>query len=364
MAYVVTKDPYRHQVREKIGGKVHVVCMYRTREEADAHVANFRLKNSVGAKVAASQGKVPMRAALEAYKAIKEAAKTKDDDPEPGRIQRWLDDEKNYGWLVGKELGFVTVQDIDDYIILRDDEVSPGTISRELNILRALFKWAKKEYGIRHWENPVEGCNRPSAQDARDRVLSKEEHDRLLNTCTASQSPMLKAAFVLAYETAIRRGELTQILWSDVVFGDDHSYVKLRASTTKTRVARSVPLSATAVAMLREIQVWQSLRSEREEALRARRDDKADVYDFRYVLSGVTPRSIGQAFRKACKAAEVEDMHFHDLRHCATTNLAQHLELVDLMKVTGHKDTKMLARYYNPTGAMLAAKLHASMSAK
>jgi integrase len=42
------------------------------------------------------------------------------------------------------------------------------------------------------------------------------------------------------------------------------------------------------------------------------------------------------------------DLHFHDLRHEATTRLAEKLTMHQLMKVTGHKSTRMLARYYHP----------------
>ncbi len=51
------------------------------------------------------------------------------------------------------------------------------------------------------------------------------------------------------------------------------------------------------------------------------------------------------------------DLHFHDLRHEATTRLAEKLEMHELMKVTGHKTTRMLARYYHPRAADLAKKL-------
>jgi integrase len=51
------------------------------------------------------------------------------------------------------------------------------------------------------------------------------------------------------------------------------------------------------------------------------------------------------------------DLHFHDLRHEATSRLAEKLQLHELMKVTGHKGTRMLARYYHPRAEDLARKL-------
>jgi len=64
-----------------------------------------------------------------------------------------------------------------------------------------------------------------------------------------------------------------------------------------------------------------------------------------------------QSWTRACKRADIEGLTFHDLRHEATSRLAEKLALHELMKVTGHKDTKMLARYYHPRAEDLAKKL-------
>ena len=53
----------------------------------------------------------------------------------------------------------------------------------------------------------------------------------------------------------------------------------------------------------------------------------------------------------------LENLTFHDLRHEATTRLAEKLQLHELMRVTGHKDTRMLVRYYHPRAEDLAKKL-------
>jgi integrase len=51
------------------------------------------------------------------------------------------------------------------------------------------------------------------------------------------------------------------------------------------------------------------------------------------------------------------DLHFHDLRHEGTSRLADKLAMHELMKVTGHKSSRMLSRYYHPKASDLAAKL-------
>jgi len=59
----------------------------------------------------------------------------------------------------------------------------------------------------------------------------------------------------------------------------------------------------------------------------------------------------------AVKRAGIDDLKFHDLRHEATSRLAEKLALHELMKVTGHGSIRMLARYYHPRAEDMAKKL-------
>jgi len=57
-------------------------------------------------------------------------------------------------------------------------------------------------------------------------------------------------------------------------------------------------------------------------------------------------RSVGTAFRRACRKLEIDDLHFHDLRHEGTSRLFEAgFSIEHVSPVTGHKDWKMLRRY-------------------
>jgi site-specific recombinase XerD len=57
-------------------------------------------------------------------------------------------------------------------------------------------------------------------------------------------------------------------------------------------------------------------------------------------------KSIGTNFRRTCVEAGITDLHFHDLRHEATSRLFEAgLTIEQVPLVTGHKDWKMLKRY-------------------
>ncbi|MCO1344512.1 IS481 family transposase [Burkholderia multivorans] len=51
------------------------------------------------------------------------------------------------------------------------------------------------------------------------------------------------------------------------------------------------------------------------------------------------------------------DLRFHDLRHEATSRLASIFPMHELAKITGHRDPRMLMRYYHPSAEDLAKRL-------
>lgn len=61
---------------------------------------------------------------------------------------------------------------------------------------------------------------------------------------------------------------------------------------------------------------------------------------------GVRPDSISQPFDRICKAADIEGLTFHDLRHEATSRLFERgLNPMGVAAMTGHKTLQMLKRY-------------------
>lgn len=72
-----------------------------------------------------------------------------------------------------------------------------------------------------------------------------------------------------------------------------------------------------------------------------------------------------KAYEAGCEEAGVAphpqilvDLHFHDLRHVATTRLAKLVpNVIELAAITGHRDLRMLKRYYHPDAKDLAKKL-------
>ena len=120
-------------------------------------------------------------------------------------------------------------------------KVTPATVKRDLVLLGHVFEVARKEWGI-FVHNPVRDIKLPSGGRPRDRRLRPGEEPRLLTACREARN-----CWLLALETAMRQGELLRLRWE---------YIDLNRRTahlpdTKNGEARTVPLSSTAVAVLR-----------------------------------------------------------------------------------------------------------------
>lgn len=58
------------------------------------------------------------------------------------------------------------------------------------------------------------------------------------------------------------------------------------------------------------------------------------------------PKTIGAAFTRACRVLEIEDLHFHDLRHEATSRLFETgYSIVEVQQFTLHDSWGTLSRY-------------------
>ncbi len=227
--------------------------------------------------------------------------------------------------------------DIARYRDQRLRKVSSATVKRELGILGHVFEVARKEWGI-HIGNPVREVKLPANGKARERRLragqdgeENEEH-RLLHACQKARNPSLLPIVRLALETAMRRGEMIQLRWEHIDLNRRIAHLP----DTKNGDSRTVPLSPTAVRVLRSLP--RSLH------------DK--------VFPGLTTEAIQRSFVRATRRAKLKDLRFHDLRHEATTRLFEKgLNIMEVASITGHKDLRMLRRYTHLNAEDLAKKL-------
>ena len=200
----------------------------------------------------------------------------------------------------------------------RNGKLKGATLNRDVACLKTILRRALLNRQIDR--NPIEGVKR-FKEDSRNRTLEPEEYERLLEHSSLHLRPIIQ----LAYLTGMRRGEIIGLRWDQVDF--KNKMIALEADDTKTQEKREVPLDDEMVSILQRI---------------PRVLGCPNVFTYR----GKPVDSCRTAFYDARRKAGIGDFRFHDLRHCAITNLRK-AGVSDsvIMSISGHKTYAMFKKY-------------------
>ncbi|MCY1528801.1 Phage integrase family protein [compost metagenome] len=265
-----------------------------------------------------------------------------------------------------------------DMASYRDQRLAEGlaaaTVRRELALISHVFTIARKEWRMESLSNPVELIRQPSVDDARDRrllcaavwmfrdgTLICEHLDELEMICRYARSIELPQIVQFAVETGMRRSEIAGLMRANVDVKKRTAMLPL----TKNGSARGVPLSSRAVEIVKsqpkrdDGRVFKSqpdtITKAFNDAVAGARQAYAEGLSLRLEHEGLAQEGINQLTNND---PFLVDLRFHDLRHEATSRLAEIFPLHELTKITGHQDTRMLLRYYHPKIEDLAKKLN------
>lgn len=233
-------------------------------------------------------------------------------------------------------LGAITPEHLAAWRDDRLKEVAPGTVLREIALLRSVFEVARREW---RWveKNPVKDIRSPSKPQHRERVITLPEIKATLRAleyrpgvAPRSITQVVALTFLAALRTGMRASEITALTWPDY----RKTYARLH--TSKTGAARDVPLSSKARRIFEA----------------ARGFDPVRVFP-------VAPQTRDVIFRRARKRAGLDGFTFHDARHTAATWIANSgkWSMLELCKAFGWRDPKHALIYFNPTATDLAGKL-------
>jgi len=235
-----------------------------------------------------------------------------------------------------KLLQDISVKDVEEFRRVRGADRSQSTVNIDHSILKHMLKHAmKRDYLTRNVATLVAS---PKPKNARDRVLTAEEWDRLYRAAPEWYRPVL----VVAYQTGMRLEEILGMVWEWVDL--DKRRIFLPGSETKNGRDREVPMTPTVHSLLRALRHQGGVAKMR--GLVFLKDGKRINHSYR-------------TMRRACEDAQIENFVFHDLRHCAVTNLADSgVDIEMIMKIVGHSSVDMFLRYRK----VKAEKLDAAMA--
>ncbi len=170
------------------------------------------------------------------------------------------------------------------------------------------------------------------------RYYSEADIDRLVAAIEASATNdrirrgdprWLIPVIRFAVETGLRRGELVNLRWEDIMFDTSRMLVRNRDGfKTKSGSDRSVPLSTTAVRIL---------------------DGLPRTHELVFVTSSgrpIYPNYLARLFRKYASDLGLQDTSIHALRHTACSRLANRGVPVEVIRrFAGHSSIMVTMKY-------------------
>ena len=198
---------------------------------------------------------------------------------------------------------------------------SEATCNRELSMLRTAFHLGRKctppKVGMVPYFPMVAEVH------IRQGFLTDEQYESLRDALPDYLRPL----FVTAYFTGVRRGELLAIRWNQVDW--EQEFITLGSGETKNGYSRGVPI------LDGDMRFWLEWAQK-----------QGDGCDSIFQRDGVPIREFRRTWVKACAAAGVPDLKFHDLRRTAVRNMRRAgVPQVVRMRISGHRTDSMERRY-------------------
>ncbi len=226
-------------------------------------------------------------------------------------------------------------------------KVDEGYAMASANFLHVVFSHMYRL--ARQWDvpgaatNPLTGIKHFEANNARDRYLNAAETERLRKAIEESENSQLRYFIPLLLLTGVRKSELIHAEWKDL----DLEQRRWRVPLAKSGKARHIPLSTDAIDILNRVPRWEGCP---------------------YVLPNPRSKkpfsSFYLAWDNARKKAGLADVHLHDLRHTAASNMVnagQSLYVVG--QVLGHTRPTTTQRYAHLSQEALLAAVDAGAKA-
>jgi len=206
--------------------------------------------------------------------------------------------------------------------------VTKSTVNRELAIMKKMFNlsidWKLAT------ENPVKKVKFFSEKDnLKERILTKEEEDRLL----VASAEHLKPILIAALNTGMRLGEILSLKWGQIDFEKE----LVRVEKTKSGKIRYVNIN--------------SVLSKTLENLKA--ENGEGEFLFTNPETGQPLKDVKTAFKSACRRANIKNLRFHDLRHTFASRLVESgVDLITVKELLGHSTVKITERYTHPNQSL------------
>lgn len=181
----------------------------------------------------------------------------------------------------------------------------------------------------------------PPAWTPNDRRLEDGDEQKLYDAAKTGYAHKETWPLIIGFalETAARCQEVALAEWEHVSFENRVWWIP--PENVKISKGRKIPLSLRATEILRHLHARKPAGEEK------------------IFPQWKTPKALSKAFHRLAVRAKIPEVHFHTLRHEATSRLFEKgtLDMMEVATITGHSEMKTLQRYTHLTGSKLVDKM-------
>ncbi|MDP3746905.1 MAG: site-specific integrase [Phenylobacterium sp.] len=216
----------------------------------------------------------------------------------------------------------------------------PVTVSMDIGAIRLVVSHAAAVHGLQVKVEPIDLARIAlkrlgliGKSNERDRRPTDEEIAQLVAHFDGNDRQLIPMGRIIkfAIATAMRQEEICRVTWSDL---NERTKMLTIRDRKDPRLKKG---NDQRIPLLSVSGYDASALIEEQRAIRANDDDR--IFPFNH-------KSISTRFTQTCQELEINNLHFHDLRHEGTSRLFEAgFAIHQVALVTGHKDWKMLRRY-------------------
>lgn len=267
------------------------------------------------------------------------------------RKRSWGRDEELYRLRIKavfghKRLNQITRQQIQSFhTALMNEGLAAATCNHHIKLMKHALNLAI-DWGMLD-KNPVARVSLFFEDNKIEHYLNDNELERLLTVLHANGNSPVSLIALFLLSTGCRLNEVLSAKWSDVDL--DKGVFTIRATNSKSKRLRAVPLNGTALEVLKQL-------------------DTQGRFDHLFInrKTGKPYVNITKVWQRLRTAAGLKHLRLHDLRHQYASFLVNNgRTLYEVQQILGHSDPKVTMRYAHlSTRALQEAANSASIKIK
>lgn len=322
------KDKWRAQVRRK--GHRPYCKTFDTKAKAEKWARDIETSladNVVPTPNQVLNKKFLVHDLINAYRKMREKSRPIKDDSTEHYTLKKLD--KYLGEI---DVMMLTPDDLVGYCYARKDTENPPnayTLNMDISKLGTVIRYTSSYLKLKIPDVVAQArpllshLNLIGGGGRRERRPTEDELYHVISTLEKDYGQVYADATRFAVATAMRRGEIVNLLWSDVDYEKKLVLIRDRKDPRQKQGNNQwIPLLPAA---------WEVLET------MEKKDER---------IFPIHEQTLSKYFKWACDANSIKDLHFHDLRHEGTSRLFEEgYQIQQVAVVTGHKSWNMLKRY-------------------